>query len=271
MHTHDSSFHALHKQGLLVLANVGDAGSARLVESLGSKAVATSSAAMAWANGYQDGNKLPLELLLSSVRSMTRTLNVPLTVDIEGGYSDDLAQVSKVIEGVIAAGAVGINLEDGSGSPELLMRKIETARKTANRLGVNLFINARCDLYLKNLLPADDRLDEALKRTRRYATAGADGFFIPGMTTPDEIAVICLASELPVNLLARDNLPTLEELQLLGVRRLSAGSSLAESLYGALAEQARQFLQQGMSVPGPSKPYTYRELNGLMAPSSTAH
>lgn len=117
MTTLDNAFHNLHQQGLLVLANVADAGGARIVERLGSKAVATSSAAVAWSHGYQDGNQLPLELLRTTVRSMARVLSVPLTVDIEDGYSDHLGHVAETIEAVAAAGAVGINIEDGLGSP----------------------------------------------------------------------------------------------------------------------------------------------------------
>lgn len=113
----DRVFHDLHRQGLLLLANVADAGGARLVERQGSKAVATSSAAVAWSHGYQDGDKLPLALLAGTVESMARVLNVPLTVDIEGGYSDAPEQVAKVVDTVIAAGAVGINIEDGTQPP----------------------------------------------------------------------------------------------------------------------------------------------------------
>ncbi|RMU93086.1 isocitrate lyase/phosphoenolpyruvate mutase family protein, partial [Pseudomonas syringae group genomosp. 3] len=144
MTTLDHAFHSLHQNGLLVLANVADAGGARMVEHLGGKAVATSSAAMAWSHGYQDGNKLPLELLSTTIQSMVRVLNVPLTVDIEGGYSDELEKVGQVINAVVGAGAVGINIEDGLGAPELLVRKIDVARQMAQQAGVDLFINVRC-------------------------------------------------------------------------------------------------------------------------------
>ncbi|MCI0998332.1 isocitrate lyase/PEP mutase family protein, partial [Pseudomonas corrugata] len=165
-------------------------------------AVATSSAAVAWSHGYQDGNKLPLDLLDATVKSMVRVLSVPLTVDIEGGYSDDPERVGQVIEAVVAAGAVGINIEDGLGSPELLVRKIDVARRVADQAGVKLFINVRTDVYLKNLFPAEQRLEELLKRSARYTSAGADGLFAAGVVDSNEIATVCRETKLPVNLLS---------------------------------------------------------------------
>lgn len=261
----DSAFHHLHQQGLLMLANVADAGSARIVERQGGKAVATSSAAVAWAHGYQDGDTLPLELLAGTVASMARVLSVPLTVDVEGGYSDDLEHVAKVIDRVLAAGAVGINIEDGSAAPERLMRKVEAARKVAERRGVKLFINVRTDVYLRGLLPPEQRLEEVIRRAALYANAGANGLFAAGMVDSDEIATLCRETSLPVNLLYRDNLPAPEQLQRLGVKRLSAGSSIAEYLYGAMGGLTRQFLDNGRLDSHSLKAYSYGELNGLMA------
>ncbi|WP_347905829.1 isocitrate lyase/phosphoenolpyruvate mutase family protein [Pseudomonas purpurea] len=266
MDTSDTVFHALHHHGLLILPNVADAGGARLVEQRGSKAVATSSAAVAWSHGYQDGNQLPLPLLSSTLQSIARVISVPLTVDIEAGYSDDLQQVAGVIEAVIGAGAVGINLEDGYGSPDLLARKIETARQVADIRGVKLFINARTDVYLKNLVPAESRLAETLKRAAQYQAAGADGLFAAGMSEPTEIAGLCCGTSLPVNLLSREGLPSPQALQALGVRRLTAGSSIAEFLYGAMGSLASGFLQNGQLETQHLKAFSYGELNALMAP-----
>ncbi|KPZ14386.1 isocitrate lyase/PEP mutase family protein [Pseudomonas syringae group genomosp. 3] len=261
----DTVFHHLHQNGLLILANVADAGGARMVERFGGKAVATSSAAMAWSHGYQDGNKLPLDLLSTTVGSMARVLSVPLTVDIEGGYSDDPEQVGKVINAVIAAGAVGINIEDGTGSPELLVRKIDVARKVADLASIKLFINVRTDVYLKNLFPAEQRLEEILKRAALYAEAGADGLFAAGVVKASDIGSICLESTLPVNLLSRDGLPSTDELKRLGVRRLSAGSSIAEFLQGAMGTLVRSFLDRGQLDTHVLKAHTYGEVNALMA------
>src|SRR6478609_5378339 len=128
---------------ILILPNAWDAASAAIMEDAGAKAVATSSAAVAWAHGYPDGDALPLPKLLDTISPVARVTKVPVTADIEGGYTDDLGQLAETIKAVIAAGAVGINLEDGRRDPDLHARKIETSRKAANAAGVPLFINAR--------------------------------------------------------------------------------------------------------------------------------
>lgn len=264
MNTLDSRFHQLHQQGLLILTNVADATGARLVEHLGGAAVATSSAAVAWAHGYPDGNTLPLERLVSTVESIARVISVPLTVDIEAGYSDDLGRVAEVLDAVIAAGAVGINIEDGSADPELLARKIEVARAVASKRNVKLFINARTDVYLRGLVPAEDRVAETLHRAALYQAAGTDGLFAAGVTSAYEIEAICNGTALPVNVLGFDCLPSPAELQALGVRRLSAGSGIAEFLYGAMGGLVKSFLASGKLDTRDLKAFSYGEVNGLL-------
>ncbi|MHB2061025.1 isocitrate lyase/PEP mutase family protein [Pseudomonas monsensis] len=257
-------FHQLHQQGLLILTNVADATGARLVEHLGGKAIATSSAAVAWTHGYPDGNTLPLDRLVSTVESIVRVISVPLTVDVEAGYSDDLGRVAEVLDAVIAAGAVGINIEDGSAAPELLARKIERARQVADTRNVQLFINARTDVYLKNLVPAEDRVAETLRRAAMYQAAGADGLFAAGVTAAYEIEAICKGTPLPVNVLGFAGLPSPSELQALGVRRLSAGSGIAEFLYGAMGGLVKSFLATGQLDTHGLKALSYGEVNGLL-------
>jgi len=264
MNALDTQFHQLHHDGLLILTNVADATGARLVEQLGGKAVATSSAAVAWAHGYPDGNTLPLERLISTVESIARVIKVPLSVDIEAGYSDDLDRVAEVIDAVIAAGAVGINIEDGNGTPELLARKIEVARQVADKHDVKLFINARTDVYLKSLVPAEDRVAETLRRAALYQAAGADGLFAAGATSAYEIEAICKGTTLPVNVLGFACLPPPDELKTLGVRRLSAGSGIAEFMYGAMGSLVKSFLASGKLDTHDLKAFTYGEINGLL-------
>ncbi|MDL5601433.1 isocitrate lyase/phosphoenolpyruvate mutase family protein [Bacillus subtilis] len=264
MNALDTQFHQLHHDGLLILTNVADATGARLVEQLGGKAVATSSAAVAWAHGYPDGNTLPLERLISTVESIARVIQVPLSMDIEAGYSDDLDRVAEVIDAVVAAGAVGINIEDGSGTPELLARKIEVARQVADKRDVKLFINARTDVYLKSLVPAEDRVAETLHRAALYQAAGADGLFAAGVTSAYEIEAICKGTTLPVNVLGFAGLPSPDELKSLGVRRLSAGSGIAEFMYGAMGSLVKSFLASGKLDTHDLKAFTYGEVNGLL-------
>jgi 2-methylisocitrate lyase-like PEP mutase family enzyme len=258
------AFHRLHHEGLLVLANAWDAGSARLIENLGAKAVATSSAAVAWSHGYPDGDLLPVPLLLATVAEIARVIRVPLTVDMEGGYSNDPVAVGEAVAKVVDAGGVGINLEDGAGTPDLLCAKIEQAKKAGSRLGVELFVNARTDPYLRDLVSADERAHEARTRGQRYRSAGADGLFVPGLMESAAIRDIASTVGLPLNVLARPGLPAAAELTALGVRRLSAGSWIAEAVYGKAAVLSRDFLRDGRSEPLAEGAMPYGDVNALM-------
>lgn len=260
-------FRRLHEEGLLVLPNAWDAGSARLIESLGAKAVATTSAGVAWSHGYADGDLLPAPLLVATVAGIAHVVKAPLSVDVEGGYSNDPAAVGETVAGVIDAGAVGINLEDGGADPDLLCAKIERARHAGARLGVELFVNARTDVYLRGLAPVERRVAETLARAERYRAAGADGIFVPGLVAVAEIRVIASAVRLPLNVMAWPGLPAAPELQTLGVRRLSAGASIAESALGRTAALAAAFLRTGASDPLAEDAMPYSELNTLMATS----
>lgn len=258
-------FHRLHQDGILLLANAWDAGSARLIESLGAKAIATTSAGVAWAHGYPDGDALPFDLLVATTAEITRIVKIPLTVDSEGGYSDDPAAVGESIARLIGAGAAGINLEDGAGSPDLLCAKIAAIKRAAARSGQDVFINARTDVYLRGLAPEGGKVAEVLARAGRYRDAGADGIFVPGATRPEEIRAIAADAPLPLNVMARPGLPGATELAGLGVRRLSAGSGISQTAYARTAELARSFLQDGVSDPLVSGAMAYPEINALMA------
>ena len=260
-----SEFHRLHQNGLLVLPNAWDAGSARLIESLGAKAIATSSAAVAWAHGYADGDLLPVPLLAATVGEIARMVRVPISVDVEGGYSDDAGGVAETVAAVIDAGGVGINIEDGTRDPDLLSAKIERSKATGARLGVDLFVNARVDVYLRNLAPAEGRIEETLSRAERYRAAGADGIFVPGVTDREVIRTIASAVTLPLNVLARTGLPDAAALEALGVRRLSAGSGIAGAAFGRIASLAAGFLKTGASNPLSNAAMPYVEINALMA------
>lgn len=263
-----TSFHALHRgPEPLKLANAWDAGSARLIESLGAAAVATTSAGVAWAHGYPDGDALPVDLLVGTVAGIVRCIKVPLTVDIEGGYAADAAGVAEVVARVIAAGAVGINIEDGAGSPDLLAEKILTARAVATGAGIDLFINARTDVFLRGLAPPEARVAAVLERAARYRAAGASGIFVPGATDPVEIQAIAAGAGLPLNVMARPGLADAGALAALGVRRLSAGSGISQATWGRTAGLARDFLATGRSGPLGDGAMTYPEINGLFSAS----
>ncbi|NHZ95396.1 isocitrate lyase/phosphoenolpyruvate mutase family protein [Massilia sp. CCM 8734] len=260
---HDVLFHALHADGLLMLANCWDAGSARIVAATGAKALATSSAAVAWSHGFADGSTLPRALLMACVKGIVRACSLPLTVDAEDGYSDDPAQAAALAGELIDAGVVGINIEDGSGTPELLADKIRAIRAVADARGVNLFINARADVYLRGI-EASERVQETIRRAALYEAAGASGLFVPAMVAEDDIATVIKATRLPLNVMVRDGVPPLARLVQLGVRRLSAGSAISEAMFGCVDALSRQFLDSGKVNEAGLPRMGYGALNNLM-------
>ncbi len=260
----DTLFQDLHKSGLLMLANCWDGGTARIAAQTGAKALATSSAAVAWAHGYGDRSLLPTALLCETVRDIVHASGLPLTVDIEDGYSSDPEVVAQLVAELMEAGVVGINIEDGGDAPELLARKIAACRAAADAAGVQLFINARCDVYLRGLAePGALRVEETLRRAALYQQAGASGLFAPGVTDEGEIAALAGSTSMPLNVLARVNLAAPARLAELGVRRLSAGSAPAEAMMGRLRAYMQRFHQTG--AIDDELALGYGELNELMA------
>ena len=261
------TFRELHAPGrMLVLPNAWDAGSARLIEACGAKAIATTSSGVAWACGYPDGDALPPDVLIDAVARIARVLTVPLTVDAEGGYSRDPVRVGETIAGLIDAGAVGVNLEDGSVEPPaLLCAKITAAKKVAARAGVDLFVNARTDVFLRGLVAPEGRVAETLARARQYQDAGCDGIFVPAVSDPRVIAELVAGTALPLNVMLVPKLPSLAELANLGVRRVSAGAAIAQAVLGQTRKLASQLLAdapQGALFEGAA---AYAELNALFA------
>ena len=258
------AFHALHQDGLLILPNAWDAGSARIIEEAGAKAIATSSAAVSWAHGYPDGEVLPLATLIQSVREIVRAVRVPVSTDFEGGFADDPSTVGDFVERLIEVGAVGNNLEDGRGSPDVLCAKIERIRHDANRKGVDLWVNARLDVYLHKLAEGDAAYEETIRRGKLYADAGANSIFVPGAAEESLIARLVKNIPLPLNLLAWPGLPDAAKLKVLGVRRLSAGASLGRATFGYARSLAEGFLRDGRSEPFAEAPHASMSLNALM-------
>lgn len=239
-----SNFRNLHQgPGILLLANAWDAGSARLIESLGAKAIATTSAGLAWSRGYADGNLLPEDVLIDANRAIARVVKVPLSADIEAGFSDDPRSVAKLAARVLGVGVVGINIEDGGGTPDLLCKKIAAIRQQAVHAGIDLYINARTDVYLRGIAKGEAAIEEANRRAALYRAAGCDGLFVPGLSNIDAIGSIAAANQsTPLNIMAVPNLPSIDILQKHGVRRLSAGSAIAQAALGCTGRLAAGFL-----------------------------
>lgn len=262
-----ATFRELHAPGrLLLLPNAWDAGSARIIEECRATAIATTSSGLSWARGYPDGSALPMPVLLAAVREIVRAVRIPVSADVEAGYSDDPARVGEVVAAVIDAGAVGINLEDGGDPPDLLCAKIEAVKAAAARGGVDLFVNARTDVYLKRLVPAERALETTLERSRRYREAGCDGVFVPRLVEPEAIrAIVAGIAPLPLNLLISPGLAPAAELSALGVRRLSVGGAIASAALGTVRHLASTFLSDGRSEALLGQGVDYAELNALHA------
>jgi 2-methylisocitrate lyase-like PEP mutase family enzyme len=224
-----ATFHALHRD-FLILPNAWDAASARIVQDAGAKAIATSSAAVAWAHGAPDGNKFAVAKLVTVIEEIARVVSVPVTCDAEAGYSDDLGKVGETITALIGAGAVGINLEDGKATHEMHLRKIEAARNAGEKL-----------------VPEEQAVAETLRRAAAIKNAGASGLFAPGAVKPDEIAAIAEGAGLPLNLMGWPGLPNATELKALGVKRLSAATSIFNAAMESARAAAAAFLADGDS------------------------
>jgi 2-methylisocitrate lyase-like PEP mutase family enzyme len=238
-------FEKLHRSdSILRLSNCWDAGSARLFQSLGASAIATTSAGLAWSAGYSDGQKLPAAELVATVQRIARVVAVPLTIDVEAGYSDNCANVADLVMQLLHQGVVGINIEDGRDEPALLAAKIEAIKSAATKRSMQVFVNARTDVYLKGLAPESGRSVEVLQRAELYRNAGADGLFVPSLLNSTDISDIVQRANLPINLMAHKLLPSVVELKCLGVRRLSAGAAICQAMFARAAELASLMMNQ---------------------------
>ncbi|MET4042556.1 isocitrate lyase/phosphoenolpyruvate mutase family protein [Bradyrhizobium sp. RT6a] len=224
------TFHALHTKGdPLVLFNAWDAASAKAIAKT-SPAIATSSGAVASALGYADGENVPLDMVTGLVSRMTAAVSVPVSIDLEAGYGDTPEAAAGSATEILKAGAVGINIEDGLSegkrqlvNPELHAAKIKAVRDAAKDLGVRLFINARTDPFLLKFGSPDECMNEAARRAKVYAEAGADGIFVPGLTDLALIEKFVQLTPLPVNIMVTQGVPAIPDLARVGVRRVSLG------------------------------------------------
>ncbi|MFG2909648.1 isocitrate lyase/phosphoenolpyruvate mutase family protein [Kitasatospora sp. NPDC048286] len=255
----------LHRPGEpLVLANAWDVPSARLVAGTGARAVATASASVSWSLGSADGGGADREQVLARTAQIVRAVDLPVTADLEGGYADSAAGVGETVAGLLATGAVGVNLEDEGRPLEEAAERIAAARAAADAAGVPLFVNARTDVFLRGIGAPEGRLDEAVRRLRAYVAAGADGVFAPGVSDPETIAALVGAVPAPLNVLAGPGAPAVAELAKLGVARISLGPGLAEVAYAAVRRAAEEVYRSG-TFTVLAEGLSYPELNRLSA------
>lgn len=245
MNARHEQFAALHKAGNPVLLyNVWDPGSARAVAAAGAPALATGSYSMAEANGFPDGQGIPFNLFLDCIRRIAGSVEVPLSADFEGGFAADPAHLAEHAKLLAEAGAVGCNFEDQVVGGDGLHPIEEQARRVAAVAESGLFVNARTDLFLKPLFAGGDPndrslLSEALERAAAYKEAGAECFFVPGMSDAELIAETCERSPLPINVMMRGGMPELATLAEAGVARVSWGPGPWRAAMDRLTEDAR--------------------------------
>jgi 2-methylisocitrate lyase-like PEP mutase family enzyme len=254
------AFREMHRgPRALVLVNAWDVASARILEEAGFGAIATTSAGIAFTLGYPDGQRISREEMLACVARIAHGVQVPVTADVEAGYGDRPEDAAQTARGVIEAGAVGMNLEDGTGDPAhplvdlaLQLEKIKAVRQAADQSGVPLVLNARTDVYLRQVGAPEKRLGETVRRAIAFRDAGADCVFAPGLRDAETIHRLVGEVGCPVNILAGPGFPSVPELEKLGVARVSLGSGPMRATLGLVQRMADELKTTG----------TYRTLEG---------
>ena len=261
-----------HGPRILALPNVWDVVSARILEELGHPAIATSSAAVAFSLGYADGQRISRGEMLDVVGRIARAVRIPVTADLESGYGKRPEEIADFTQAMVAAGAVGLNFEDVTGDDEsthveteLQVKNIRAIRETSAAMGVPVVINARTDIYLMPIGPEATRFERTVERLHAYRKAGADCLFVPGLCDHEIIARLVKALGSPLNILASPGCPSLEELEKMGVARVSAGSSAMRAALGAFRRVAKDWLAHGSYDSLTQATIPYGELNAMMA------
>jgi 2-methylisocitrate lyase-like PEP mutase family enzyme len=226
--------------------------SARVFAAAGFEALATSSASVAWSLGRADGENISRSEMVAAIRRVVAVSEVPVTADIESGYGSTPAEVGETIRLVLAVGAVGVNLEDGTPDGSEPLRpiaensaRLRAARAAADEAGVPLFINGRTDVYLLGVGEPEGRFAMAVERAHEMLAAGADGIFVPAVKDAETIARLAAAIPAPLNVMVLHGMPPVAELAKAGVRRLSTGGRPAQAVLGLLSKIAAELRQKG--------------------------
>ncbi|MER6298619.1 isocitrate lyase/phosphoenolpyruvate mutase family protein [Kitasatospora sp. NPDC001539] len=255
----------LVEEGVLVLPNAWDAGSAAVIASAGAQAIATTSGGASWSLGMGDGQRMDRATAVEAARRVVAAVDLPVTIDAEGGYGPLPSDVAATVTALVGAGAAGVNLEDSTavGGPLFTVaeqaERLRAARTAAADAGLpELLVNARTDVFLFGL----GGLDDVLVRAAAYAEAGADGLFVPGLLNLDDLAELCKRTSLPVNVMAVAGGPTVAEFAATGVRRISVGTGLAQLAYTAARRAAAELLDAG-TLTELDGALGFGDLNGL--------
>jgi len=260
-----------HGPRILALPNAWDVASARILEETGYPAIATSSAAVAFSLGYPDGQRVSRDEMLEVVGRIAHSVRVPVTADMESGYGTSVEEMRETAKAVIAAGAIGMNLEDVTGDDEsshvalpLQVEKIRAIREMAKSIGVPFVLNARTDTYLMPIGPEATRFERTVERLCAYRDAGADCLFAPGLYDRETIAKLVKAVEAPINILANPACPPMAELEKIGVARVSAGSGIMRAAMGTVQRIGKEMFEARSCQAMFAGAMPYIELQRLM-------
>jgi 2-methylisocitrate lyase-like PEP mutase family enzyme len=254
----------------LLLVNAWDVASARIVEKAGFPAIATTSAGIAFSQGFPDGQQISPELMFAAITKIAGAVDVPVTADVEAGYGDTPERAAQTARDVVSSGAVGMNFEDATGEPghpladlSLHVERIRAIREAAASLDLALVLNARSDVYLLQVGETGKRYDECVRRLAAFRDAGADCVFAPGLTDAKTIERIVKDLNCPVNILAGFGTPSVHELAALGVKRISLGSGPMRATLGHLRRLAEEVKRDGTYTKLDGAP-SYAEMTELM-------
>ena len=265
------TFRELHASGCFVIPNPWDVGSARYLQSLGFKALATTSSGFAWSRGHAD-NEVSLDTVLAHLDELVAVTDVPLNADFESGFAQDAAGVATNVRRAVETGVAGLSIEDSTGDKDaplfdidVAVERIGAARGAIDRAGGDTLLVGRAEGFLVGRT----NLDEAIARLKAYASAGADCLYAPGLRTPEQISkVVDAIAPKPFNLLVGwASELTLSEIAALGVRRVSVGGALARTAWGGFVRAAKTLADQG-TFGGFADAASGNDLNGLFRAKS---
>ena len=260
------TFHRLHESGCFVIPNPWDVGSARYLQGLGFKALATTSSGFAWSHGHRDGG-MSRDRVVDHLTEMVEATDLPINADFENGFAPDVAGVAESVRLAVETGVAGLSIEDSTGNPakplfdtEVAIERIRAARQSIDKAGADTLLVGRAECFLVG----QPDIDLTIARLKAYANAGADCLYAPGIRTVDHIrAVVAAVAPKPVNLLVGATVPiTVTEIAALGVRRISVGGALARAAWGGFVRAAKLILEKG-SFEGFADAASGNELNAF--------
>lgn len=244
-----ATFHALHKSGCFVIPNPWDVGSARWLQGLGFKALASTSSGFAWSKGFAD-NRVTRDMVLTHLSDLVAATDVPINADFEGGYAHDAAGVFESVKLAVATGVAGISIEDSTGDKgkplydiDTAVARLKAARRAIDEAGGDTLLVGRAE----NFFAGVPDLDDTIARLKAYSNAGADCLYSPGVKTPEQIAAVVKAvAPKPFNLLIGNAIGiTVKDAEKLGVRRISVGGALARSAWGGFLRAMKEITEEG--------------------------